>query len=579
MAVEHCFGQICFIHLDPTLPRLFGFPEFLAGLALMALVWTIADYRYQFRLDVAPIPVRRTTFWVVTSVGGLTLLTDLWRAEAWLVPVGNILTPGLWQALLGGAFLLTFLTWTWIAFLRPPLFSKRNSGNYFGVLYREIIRGGDKRLAVIAEELQSSAAAIVVLAPEVARPDMIWHRSENISQKWGEAEGNANDIILLIADRKFCQILVQHSPVTAASFFWEMLERKKYEIQIKRFAQNFLSAAIENESSFIHSESSVIGRGLLAHHRIISKALFSDLNMFEALDIYPEQPACWKWNSNKWKAYSATLLVTIENNIVEAASRVPPNLNRSMLAIANSPRYGKGIDISEGQFRDGDWVEKFRVASIFIQNVANALVEAELQGVFESMPLRSNIDEFREYGHDKPLIDVVVEMIVTLVEQAALIQSPGHQTRLVQENVVWNNVFRELCDNVGQQVSKSVQRVFYRKLKRGATYPAIREARVFAFFLNVFGLEVEAGSYRRQERALQKIMLAWMRKNYDLLFYKNRNIARACLPDGFSYEAENFLIVRKVEGSGVAYRTCLLIESCVTDEIARAMIGSPRLVR
>ena len=107
MTVEQCFVGVCFIPLDGSGQKFFGFSEFLAGLALMVLAWTIADVRYRFRVRTAPIPLLGITFSVVATVGVLTLLTDLWRAEQWLVPKGNLLTPASWQAILGGLFLLT----------------------------------------------------------------------------------------------------------------------------------------------------------------------------------------------------------------------------------------------------------------------------------------------------------------------------------------------------------------------------------------------------------------------------------------------------------------------------------------
>ena len=120
MVIEKCLYGVCFIPLDGNGQKFFGFSEFLAGLALMVLAWTTADVRYRFRVQTAPIPLLGITFSVVTAVGILTLLTDLWRAEQWLVPEGTLLTPGSWQAILGGLFLLTFLTWTWFAFIQPP---------------------------------------------------------------------------------------------------------------------------------------------------------------------------------------------------------------------------------------------------------------------------------------------------------------------------------------------------------------------------------------------------------------------------------------------------------------------------
>jgi len=67
---------VCFIPLDGSGQKFFGFSEFLAGLALMVLAWTIADVRYRFRVRTAPIPLLGITFSVVATVGVLTLLTS-----------------------------------------------------------------------------------------------------------------------------------------------------------------------------------------------------------------------------------------------------------------------------------------------------------------------------------------------------------------------------------------------------------------------------------------------------------------------------------------------------------------------
>ncbi|HHX5623545.1 TPA: hypothetical protein ACVFHJ_006528, partial [Pseudomonas aeruginosa] len=100
MQVETCFGGLCFYPLDPNGPKFFGFSEYLAGLALMVLAWTTADVRYKFRIQVAPVPLQTITFYAVAVVGLLTLLTDLWRANGWLIPKGQFFTLASWQAFL-----------------------------------------------------------------------------------------------------------------------------------------------------------------------------------------------------------------------------------------------------------------------------------------------------------------------------------------------------------------------------------------------------------------------------------------------------------------------------------------------
>src|SRR5688572_5011542 len=141
MEAEQCYGSVCFFPLTDDSPSFFGFAEFLTALALMVLAWTISDFRYRFRVRITPMPLQGFTFAVVAIVGLLTLLTDLWRAEEWLVPEGRVFTPASWQAFLGGLFLFTFLIWAWFAFIRPPVYGKRNARRFWQVLYRHIIKG------------------------------------------------------------------------------------------------------------------------------------------------------------------------------------------------------------------------------------------------------------------------------------------------------------------------------------------------------------------------------------------------------------------------------------------------------
>ena len=72
IAAQSCIAGVCFIQLDANAPKFFGFSEFLAGLALMVLAWTIADVRYRFRVRTAPIPLQGISFSVVASGDPLT---------------------------------------------------------------------------------------------------------------------------------------------------------------------------------------------------------------------------------------------------------------------------------------------------------------------------------------------------------------------------------------------------------------------------------------------------------------------------------------------------------------------------
>ncbi|CAN7593653.1 hypothetical protein LJR175_004410 [Variovorax sp. LjRoot175] len=123
---EVCYLAFCFVPLGKETPRLFGFAEFISSLALMVIVFTITDIRYRFRVAIAPSRLYRLTFGLMAFIGLATLLTEVWLAEGWWVPRSSLTRSG-WQAALGALFLGTFMTWVWYAFIRPPVFGRRNA--------------------------------------------------------------------------------------------------------------------------------------------------------------------------------------------------------------------------------------------------------------------------------------------------------------------------------------------------------------------------------------------------------------------------------------------------------------------
>ena len=318
MSSNYCYQVLCFVPLDANAPKFFGFSEFLSALALIVLAWTTTDVRYRFRVRAAPLPLQGITFAVVAAVGVLTLLTDWWRAEEWLVPRGHLLTPAAWQAILGGLFLLTFLTWALFAFIRPPVYGKRNSERYAQTLYRVILKGDPAELAVIADEFAHSAKPLIHYATD--RGQMENDRAEKSkkpSDGPSKVAGYADSILLLIADKRFCRAIVGSSPGTALAVFHEIGETKKYGIQVNVFAKNILNEALADRDSFLFRETDGYESGLLGYHKPLSKTMFSNHKMVEGIWMLlePDTRETGKWDAAQWKAYCRIVLMTFQDYV------------------------------------------------------------------------------------------------------------------------------------------------------------------------------------------------------------------------------------------------------------------------
>ena len=549
MTSDYCYRFVCFVPLDANSPRFFGFSELLAGLALMVLAWTLADIRYRFRVRSTPLPLQGLTFAVVGAVGVLTLLTDLWRAEQWLVPRGNLISPAGWQALLGALFLLTFLTWTWFAFIRPPKYGKRNARRYAQTLYHFILKGSPSELPVVADELAYSAKSLIHHATSHAPFEKFRKRqTEGAEPKDDRSEVTAiaDDILLLIGDKRFCRAIVESSPRTALAVFNAIGETEKYYVQVGVFAKNILNEGVTNRDSFMFHEAEGYDSGLIGYHKPLSQAMFSNHKMVEAIGriLDPDYPASSKWDAAQWAAYSRVVLMTFRDYVQKGATNHSFVLSRAKGHIEHIVMDLYKLDGVPTLAWDDDIFARLRVAVDFVKDGINILEE---KGPPEYLKLR-----IREEHVFLTPYDQLASMIGDIIFAASAVRSPAHLCWQVQHNSVWHNLFNfhHLEGPAADNVKFKVRRIIYDEISDMKRFPNFKGAKILSFCLNVMGYAIEDTDYDLDSRALHKAVLSWTKKNYAWLHSYNPRIAEACLVDGATYDAANFRLVKTypVEG-------------------------------
>ncbi|MBE3144359.1 MAG: hypothetical protein IMZ61_10605, partial [Planctomycetes bacterium] len=414
--ISHLLSAIRFVPLDPSSPKLFGFSELLAGLALMVLAWTIADSRYRFRVSIAPVPLQRSTFAVVVVVGVLSLLTDLWRAQSWPVPEGNLITPAEWQAVLAGAFLLTFLAWAWFAFIRPPTYGRLNSLRYARALYRTILKGSVSELAVIADEVARSAGSLIRFATE-GRPKGRLRSGREIDNRRPNVASLANDILLLIADARFCCAIVESSPGTALAIFREIARTGKYEVRIKQFAKNILNEALLYKNSFLFHETEGYESGFMGYFKPLSKAMFSNYAMAESIGTLFDVDLQAKLDSTQLKAYCRIVLLTFRDYVGRDHSSYPSSLYSAFDYIARFPGELYKINGTPDLSWENDILARTRVVVGFFQEAVDILNESE-------PPNRLGTHLRTQGSEDEDFYDRLAKAIVELIASASAVRFP-----------------------------------------------------------------------------------------------------------------------------------------------------------
>ncbi|WP_175663039.1 hypothetical protein [Burkholderia ambifaria] len=533
---SQCYWSFCFFHLSKDAPKFFGFSEYLAAVALMALAWTIADVRYKFRIATAPLPLQVTTYAVVGIIGFLTLVTDWWRAEQWLVPEGSLMTIARWQALLGFAFLINFMAWAWFAFIKPPTYSKLNAYRFAREIYRTILRGSPTEMAEIADELARSARALVRNA---------WQPNEvDIAKKIAPRKGNnpsrrylarqcATEILLLIADKKFCRQAATSSPVIATALFEQLRSQGRYHISLGTFAKNFTAEAIANKDSFAFHETEGYYTGYIGYQKPITRSVYGDYTtaayLEELFDIpYDEQR---RWDAEQWEAFCRLLMTTITDCAQNTITvDYPPIIARAVESIGRSVITLYKLNGSSLDCWDHEEVKKLNVAVDFSIEFVNTLNKHPKQ---LQVTLRRHSDD-----HQRDICDMIAELMFELIFSASAIKAPRDLCWSIQHNDVWSRLFDNLHMNgpAAEIVRFKLKRLLLNEIKEMNDFPNYKNSKYLGLMLNVMGLQYNKHAHTKSTRALHRAVIRWTVKNFARLATLQPTVAENALVDGLTYD-------------------------------------------
>jgi len=531
--------SVCFVPLDGNTPRIFGFPEFLTGFALIFIAWTLADVRYKFRLEVAPLPLQAITFPSVVLIGVLALITDLWRAEEWLVPRGNVITPSGWQAILAGAFLLIIISWVLFAFIRPAKYGMLNAKKYAKTLYRVIANGDERELRQIADEIRRSVYNIIKYAADRKEsfPDKNGEEIKLQGKKVRRVNGYAADIILLIADKRFCRAIVEHSPITIFYFYDSISALKRYNIDVRIFSKNIVNAALSYEDSFLYHEDSWYYTGLIGGHRLISRAMFSDRMIVDRNALLFDVP--YDININQLKVYCRIVLIAFDGSVRDRSDfhsfAIGGALRHMSAAISGISR----LDNVSDQLVEKDEIGKLRCVIEFV-NDALEIMDLKAKNYLQSI--------VREKEGTHRYIDDLVGVVYDAIHCSAYLKSNDFKTWNIQNNTIWMEIFYSKTDSVSlarKALCFRLRRKLYNEILQLSKFINYEGARILGYCLNVMGFSVNSDIKSRKECIpLHKAVLAWTRKNYSALYARNQSVAEACLIQSITYDPVTFRLIK-----------------------------------
>lgn len=512
--------------------KIFGFAEFIAAMALLVVLYSIADVRYRFRLQVAPGPLEKLTFGLFTFIGVASLFSELWWAEAWPLPTTCwFLTRDTWQVVLGLLFFGSLLTWMWYAFIAPATFARANAFRYFRALLRVIVRGNPDELGVIANEIAPSADSIVKYASRM--PHGVLPGDIPLAVRC------AHEILLLIGDRKFCRKVVSSSPGTIQAFFLALANYPGRYSPLSAFAMNVSAEAIAQTDSFLYHEDKGFYSGWLGHVKPISQSLYGSYDILERfgglspLRIPYEDRA--EWDAIQWGAYCSATLMAFKSYIdpeTHASSSVIygalHDIGDSLSPLSQAENY-KGPR-SEGY-------DRLRAVSDLVKGCLKALAELK-----ERHPIE-RLSGFTKKKRDD-IYEELAKVVVELIGWTSRIETTPEDFLLwmVHHNLIWGEFVNTTADDAAQRVFRARLFLLLRKeILEIHQWPNFRNAHVLGFLLHVLGITapVKQKGYGEESYRFKRWILYWTKKNFKAAYAMSPHYMKESMFGPLSYDQAN----------------------------------------
>ncbi len=536
--LSNCWKIFCLVETAGQNANIFGFAEFVQAFALLVLVYTVSDSRSRYRVSIAPIRLGILIFCSSATIGLGTLITDVWFSQEWKLPF-ILSNQYYWQVVFGASFVLLVLIWIWYAFVSPPKFGRLNAYNFTRALYRNLLQGDDRDLPIVAGELARSASRIIHYAGQRSR-----RHQRGDAAKYTKTARYAQDILLLIANRKFCRHIIASSPGTAMAFFQAMSDQHKYRLPIGQFAANISTEALVNKESILYHEDAGYYSGFFGYVQPFTNAVFGDFALVEALTdgsspLDVDLDVRWSFDAQQLEAYCRAVLTTFKSAL--AAGRFRGHsyaLNRAFSILENACRDTYKLNDVPPPANAKDITDRLGAVVRFVNDAINALHDYGVQ-------------ETRLRRHDEPwhwrsdLYDHLAHLMFEIIGVAAHVETRDFLSWDIHYSTVWTQFFSFDNSETRRLILFKLRRRLYEEVRQVETGPHFKNAAYLGYLLNIFGLTPgRRGAKSDAEYHFRRVILALAKRNYLTIQKYYPRVAKAVLIGWLSYDAKGKRLVK-----------------------------------
>ncbi|WP_419783771.1 hypothetical protein [Maridesulfovibrio sp.] len=510
----------------------FGFSQYISALAILAVIYTVTDFKYKFRISVAPGLMQNFSYIGMGAIGTLTLAKDLWFAEKWKIPA-CLANPNYWQFFLALLFLIIVFLWLYWACIKPPVFSLSNYSKYQNSTYEILFRGNTYELNVLASEICNSANSLIHA-----------YSTKRDSKHKNIFEQACDDLLFSLGNKKFCKQVAINHPETAASLLCAMKEQNKIVYPLSFFIRNISTESIFNTESILYHEDNGFESGLLGSTKPFSTFVYGNTFLISQLGNEMVSPfdiklnLCMKWNHKQYEVYCRVALLFFEHclkekRLYDSFNIMPKIFDTISTIIINTYK----ID-TYNNFLESDEYEKLKISVEFVQNYIQLLQKYNIKPIL----LRNKKES------DKCFYDDIVSLMCDVITNASCVKSEKHR-HIIQHNLVWSDFFKnDVTNRTLSVVQRKLRRVIYNEIKNMEDLPHYLNARLLSISLNVMGVTLSdyknGQFYTKQYYALHKAILPIVKKNYLSWFEEYPDIAEIMLGGSLNFDKKNKRIVK-----------------------------------
>jgi len=344
----------------------------------------------------------------------------------------------------------------------------------------------------------------------------------------------------MMADPGFCHVTVRASPGTVHDIFLALRSFPGASRSVAPFARNVLTAAVDNQESFLHRERPDHRSGLAAQSQVITRSVFGDIDTLDRIGWIFSQEA-FEWKASNWHAF----LRAAGQAFSSFSKRTRPARSQTIVDIFSTIVHGtrnlhrlNGISDTAGE---SDETETARAILEFVREAAEAM---------QAGPV--SIEQWAQ--EDWNPIQELARVSCKLLVDASFVTAPSSTNWWIQYNVVWSRIFDRHSDTpnlVLAEVQERAARMIWSQIRELDYSPGFIGGHLLGLCLNigwVVGTSRQSSQDRsKPERALLWLTHNWARKRFAWLYKYDPKVATSGFSELMSYQPKRQTLRRMWE--------------------------------